>query len=119
MPEPTHPSVRNALGIFEALRRLGFPADDIYFLSGTDTVTGETAFFVQLRSQDKVLSINVGAVPSPPEVEEGFAWWNDPTVDSYHRGALYTSCGALQGGRSAMLVVLLKSRGFVFPMNYN
>lgn len=51
-----HPTLRQALGCFEGFRRLGFEADDIFFIYASR----QLELFCVLKTQDKEFSINCG-----------------------------------------------------------
>jgi len=119
MPEPTHKSVRNALGVFEAFRRLGFSTHDIFILAGTDARTGEVRLTVKLETQDKTFFVGVGPMPTTEEMTEGYKWWNDKSIDPYLKALPFEGCELFRDGGSTMLVMELKARGFVLPLNTN
>ena len=68
------------LATFEALRRLGFESDDIYYAMTPD-FQGDY-FVVQLKTQGKVFTITVGEVDRATWVDrwtDAGNWWNNAT----------------------------------------
>ena len=67
--EEIHPAMREALGAFEVLRRLGFESADIFFhQNASDAVVGPEPrgmMFVVLKTQGKSFAIRVGVVDLP------------------------------------------------------
>src|SRR3972149_3229058 len=61
------PAFREALGAFEALRKLGFLSDDIFFGVGGEMPGLGWQFVVRLITQDKEFVVIAGFVDDEPE----------------------------------------------------
>lgn len=59
------PVMRAFVGGWEAFRKLGFRASDLYFLVAKSAKTGKLAAFVALRTQGKEFNIELGPASSP------------------------------------------------------
>lgn len=68
--ETVHPTLREAIALHEVLRRLGFPADDIFVALNPDST-----MLIILRTQKKEVAIIAGSVPY--EGEEFSVMWTD------------------------------------------
>lgn len=60
--EDISPAMREFMGYFEALRRLGFPAESIYCLVNTSTVTNKLAVFAHLEYNSKEFNVECGPI---------------------------------------------------------
>lgn len=94
--EPIHPSIRQALGMYEAFRRLGFSPDVIFLTVGTDT-----------RQYD------AGPACKEAELREAVDWWNEPT-NAIRATRLWQRSEAKK--KSAALLVALAAKGIAFPV---
>ena len=111
-----HPVLKEMLAVFEALRRLGFPADDIFVVPeaieyGSDRVVPATL----LRTQGKEFAITAGD-PYPKEKfvddwEAAGKLWN-AGKDS-ERGAIYERSIIKRKGCSLLLA--LEKKGITPP----
>lgn len=113
---------RRQLAMHEALRRLGFSADDIYvrFTNGvgtgdaavydvfTELKVGELVFKANFRGERKVTKAAYEEVH-----KREAAWWNDPTTDAAKKLALYQKEFPVQVIMS--LVETLQAKGFTVP----
>lgn len=61
--------MRNAIGVFEMLRRFGFPSEDIYF-----HVREDKMFFVILQTQGKIFRIDTGIIKEGTRDEAEDKW---------------------------------------------
>lgn len=97
------------LATFEALRRLGFESDDIYYAM-TPGFQGDY-FVVQLKTQGKEFTITVGEVDRTTWVErwtDAGNWWNNATDTEMDY--------VWQRWRPPNeLIAALLAKGFVFP----
>lgn len=98
-------AVREALACFEALRRLGFEAREIFFMPPPEGREEGSSFKVVLRTQGKQWIYNGGYVEGPPEKRDFQAaaerWNSDETPDA-ERESLYSSSHA---GRHAVPMI--------------
>ncbi len=109
LPQP----VKEALGYFEAFRRLGFPADDIYFALGPK---GQAQTI--LRSQGLQFACNVGFLPKRYHTEKASAalWteagtlWNE--AEDAETEAIWEASHARNNAIPFMLA--LHEKGFNF-----
>ncbi len=79
------PYYRDALGIFEALRRLGFPSPHIHAAVGSSS-DGRTMFTLVLIVQEKEIAFGVEAPGLTPEIMAATwpvaaAAWNNAPMD--------------------------------------
>lgn len=109
LPQP----VKEALGYFEAFRRLGFPADDIYFALGPK---GQAQTI--LRSQGLQFACDVGFLPKVYHTEKaaGALWaeastlWNE--AEDAETKAIWESSHARSN--AIPFLVALHEKGFRF-----
>ena len=106
-------AVCEALGFFEAFRKMGFPADDIYFQPGHGSLRDELMVF--LRAQGLQFAGSCGQVAEQsPEVmsslNEAITTWNDPTTPDSWRQEIYEN--SLARRNSVSLVTALAAKGF-------
>jgi hypothetical protein len=123
-----HTSIKEALSVFEILRKLGFHRDQIYagaidqiVLEG-ERATGEVACMVimELRAKDLSFVIQCGMWPLPPELfEKDWAdaaeYWNTTTPQG--RRDIYENSNVRQ--KAIPLVQALASKGIMLPCTVN
>lgn len=97
------------LATFEALRRLGFASDDIYYAMTPD-FQGDY-FIIILKTQDKEFVITVGETDRDTFVDRwanAGIWWNNASVDEMDY--------VWQRWRPPnALIAALLAKGFIFP----
>lgn len=89
-------TVRNALGLFEAFRRLGFEPDDLFAL-----VHNKSHLAILARHADKEFVATAGPL-TPQELHDfrdlwgsATTWWNQDAAEA-DREAAYQECPAAQ-----------------------
>lgn len=113
---------RRQLAMHEALRRLGFSADDIYvrFVNGvSDGTTERFEIFTELRVGERVFKSNFRDMKKVTRAayeevwkREG-TWWNDPATDAAEKLAIYQR--EFPVPVLLTLVEALKAKGFTIP----
>ena len=110
------PAVQEALGYHEALRKLGFSADNIFF-----AVDPSGRAQVHLKKEGRSFTIDVGFLYGSQEVVRA-TWthaceaWNKEASDQ-ERDALWYKSHAL--AHAAPFVIALHARGFETSGNFN
>ena len=107
---------REGLAVFEALRRLGFGADDIYMAWHPNAVA------IEVHAQERQFVITCGA-PGMGPVQFEKVWrraaalWNgtEPGMTTAAREAIYASSQVLAGDGREQLVLRLLAKGFKMP----
>lgn len=113
LPEP----IRNALCTFEALRRLGFESDDIFFL----TYQNSGHFDVELRTQDKEFRVNCGVCEGLIGADVRELWMQ---TDARIKNGTYpsTDCARMYQqsafilGRSLDFISAILGKGITLPV---
>lgn len=105
---------REAYGVFEAFRRLGFNPNEIFFC-----MNKHGQVWIELHSQGKEFIAHVGDMPGvePDEIERG---WNDLclaivdyTISDEDMETVWKESKAFKD--SISLLASLKAKGFEFP----
>lgn len=123
-----HPSIKEALSVFEILRKLGFRSDQIYagaieqiVLEG-ERATGEVARMgiMELRAKGLSFVIQCGMWPLSPERFEkdwtdAAEYWNTTTPQG--RRDIYENSNVRQN--AIPLVHALSSKGIMLPCTVN
>lgn len=113
---PTDPTCREALATFEAFRRLGFPADDIFFEDVIDPQDQQRAMLCELRTQGKTFAVIVG--PSDDStmarLDDAAAWWN--SVDPASRLCERIWEGSAIRGHSVGFLMAIIAKGITLPV---
>ena len=117
--------LQEAWAYFEALRRLGFRSDDIYFGTGLGIPDGlpnasaaVSCMFVILRMHDKEFIINVGPYSGDAEMQEKIwlqivAGVADGTYDEEELQIIWDNSKASR--RSVDFIVALHEKGIAMP----
>lgn len=122
-PEDLDPGMREWLCAREIMRRLGFPADDLYFAcqlaglvieDGVFADLGKPVIMLLLKTQNKEFSWIVGTVDTPADkVDQTYIdaceLWNT-SPDSGWRDRMYFASMAY--AKKIDLVKILKQKGF-------
>lgn len=113
-----HRAYRESLGVFEALRRLGFSSDDIYFMVAGANEQGPKQTVMVLRTQGKEFKVITGYLEG--SVEEIQDTWveiatalNDKKIPQEQLDASWRSCMLYL--RAAEFVAALVKKGFELP----
>ena len=108
---------REALATFEAFRRLGFAADDIFFEPLLDPTTKQKVYAVALHTQGKVFSVAVGLLDDglPDRMAAAAAWWNAQEPQNRFCERIWE--GSHVRANAVDLLVVLHQRGFKIPAN--
>lgn len=110
--EPKSPSIRFALGCYEAYRRLGFTRDEIFLIVGRDG-NNKPMLFASLQAQGHEFNIACGAPPSEAALHKAVEWWNDTTQPHAAKDKLFTDARDRLG--AAELAIALHNKGFIMP----
>lgn len=113
-----HPTLKQALGFFEAFRRMGFTPDEIYAAYGSLGQKGRVQII--LKAQDRIFSCDAGLVDYREDEfkkrwEEASHLWNNATQEETKIvwDASYARKNATQ------LIMAMSGRGFVIKNNLN
>lgn len=113
---------RRQLAMHEALRRLGFSADDIYVRFANGIGTGDAAVydvFTELKVGERVFKANFRGERKVTKAayEEVWkresAWWNDPATDAAKK--LYIYQKEYSPAILLSLAQALQAKGFTIP----
>lgn len=109
--------LREALATFNALRRLGFLAEDIYFHIGS-AVQGAHQVCIVLKTQEKQFVVDLGFIQA--DREKIAAAWNelaeacqDQQIDSEQLSRMWQQSAIYND--PAALVTALINKGFYLP----
>lgn len=111
------PALRGYLGTWQAMRKLGFRAGDIYFVTAMSARHRKLSVFAVLRTQGKELKVEVAHVDDEDlaqaeyqrvstAVSKGEVSWGD-------LGRMLEECEAFQ--MSALFVSTIVGKGFALP----
>ncbi len=110
--------IRLALCTFEGLRRLGFPPENIFFVTAPQTSTGRLTFFVSLEHEGRSLfsvgiqSVEAGTVSNMTALfTEASKTWNDP-ANRADCAEMYAT--TLEFNKPAFLLALM-NKGLLGP----
>ena len=113
--EPTNVIIRETLGAFCGLRRLGFPNGDIHFIVSPNE-HGVESLFVSLRTQGKEFNVEAGPAPDEAEFKDALEWWGDGQ-DRAKYDSIWTNCVTYHHTQDLLMPMILQ--GFHFPATPN
>jgi hypothetical protein len=117
-PDP----IKECWATHEALRTLGFEADDIYVSSGkaADQPFNPPALFLVLKTQGKEFVVTLGLYDSEKAVDEAMDLWsdfaerfNDKTFSDEVMAEIFEASNV--GKNKALFATALLSKGFKCP----
>jgi hypothetical protein len=113
------PSMRMFLGAFEALRKVGFAADDIYCMTSLSVkLHGALGIFCVLRAQGKEFSIDCGPVESEEAAQSEYQRVSTAVstggLDPADHDRIWRESEACQ--RYGHLCAALVAKGFTLPV---
>ena len=114
--EPKNRSIREALGMYEALLRIGFTQQDLRFIVTRDKdAERKTHLFCHLQKGDKSLLFEAGAADGITEaaLREARDWWDDTNTEKVAKERLLF--GSKAGIAGEQVVQVLLRRGFSLP----
>lgn len=109
-----HAALRQALGCYEGFRRLGFSADDLFFIYASK----QLELFCVLRTQGKEFSINCGPMRVTQKQYEAMSYnatvaVNDGDMPEEDLQRIWTESFVYQQPLECMLRI--KAKGIVIP----
>jgi hypothetical protein len=119
-------AIKECWAIHEALRTLGFAAEDIYVVKGQSAQHGfnPPAFFVVLKAQEREFVVTVGLYESEQLLDEAIEQWtefatrfNDSEFEEKDMQEIFESSNV--GRNKTQFVVALLSKGLKCPSGMN
>lgn len=113
--KPEFEPYREALAVFAAYRRLGFPTDSIHFVAAPEEK--KTLLFMQLRYQGKDFIYGCGVVPHSAQLvytlwQEIGRLWNE-VLTREEQASIYKN--ALVSREGLKFITALYEKGFKIP----
>lgn len=117
--------LRECLAVFEALRRCGFSADDIYFTKAIAKNTGRLNAGIQLQAQGLKYTVTCGELKMPDRDliaawQAACAWWKSGAGGKNPDGPwrqLWEASFVYK--HKVDFLATLISKGFTLPVNWN